>query len=211
MAGFWQRLRGAASGAPAAGPAGASAGAAASEAPETDASRAAEEVAVIGTSAGELAVEFWPDIAPGTVANFQKLARAGFFDGTCFHRVVAGFMIQGGDPLTREPKHERLWGTGDPGYSIPAEFNDRPHVRGVLSMARSEDPDSAGSQFFICLGEAPFLDGQYTAFGRLIGGDAVLGAIGAVAVTEGPDGERSRPCERVEVVSVRMLPRSAVS
>ena len=111
-----------------------------------------KEVAVLKTSAGEMVVEFWPEVAPKTVENFKKLAREGFYDGTAFHRIIKGFMIQGGDPNTKDPSKESSYGTGGPGYKVPAEFNDRPHVRGVLSMARSADPNSAGSQFFICLG-----------------------------------------------------------
>ena len=131
-----------------------------------------KEVAIINTTKGEMAIEFWPDVAPETVANFIKLARSGFYDGTAFHRIVKGFMIQGGDPLSKtDDPHV---GTGGPGYQIKAEFSDRPHVRGVISMARSQDPDSAGSQFFICLAKANFLDRQYTAFGSLIRGDDVL-------------------------------------
>ena len=126
-------------------------------------SSAADEVAVIKTSEGEMVIEFWPDVAPTTVENFQELARQGFFDGTAFHRVVQGFMIQGGDPLTKDLTAEDRWGTGGPGYQIKAEFNERAHVRGVISMARSQNPDSAGSQFFICLADARFLDRQYTA------------------------------------------------
>src|SRR5438093_11371403 len=100
------------------------------------------EVAVLTTSEGTMVLEFWPDVAPGHVENFKKLARKGFYDGTAFHRVIKGFMIQGGDPLTKDDKNDARWGTGDPGYKIKAEFNDRPHVRGVLSMARSNDPNS---------------------------------------------------------------------
>lgn len=118
------------------------------------------EVAVITTTQGEMIVEFWPDVAPATVENFKKLAKEGYYDGTCFHRVIKGFMIQGGDPLTKDPAKESQWGTGDPGYKIKAEFNDRPHVRGVLSMARSGHPDSAGSQFFVMLETSSHLDGQ---------------------------------------------------
>lgn len=202
MAGFWQRLRGVTPARPAVPPP--------PPAGPADRGPVGGDVAAIATTAGELVVEFWPEVAPRTVANFLKLARDGFFDGTCFHRIVKGFMIQGGDPLTKHPEHERLWGTGDPGYSIPAEFNERPHLRGVISMARSEDPDSAGSQFFICLAEAPFLDGQYTAFGRVIRGDDVLGRLGEAAVTDSPDGERSRPCERIGVESVRIVPRAGL-
>ena len=111
----------------------------------------AKEVAVIKTSEGEMVCELWPDVAPKTVENFKKLANSGFYDGTAFHRIIKGFMIQGGDPLTKDPRESSRYGTGGPGYKIKAEFNDRPHERGVLSMARSQDPDSAGSQFFICL------------------------------------------------------------
>src|SRR6478609_10766625 len=100
-----------------------------------------KEAAVIKTSEGEMVAEFWPDVAPKTVENFKKLAKSGFYDGTAFHRVIKGFMIQGGDPLTKDAAAEARWGTGDPGYKIKAEFNDRPHVRGVLSMARSQNPD----------------------------------------------------------------------
>jgi peptidyl-prolyl cis-trans isomerase B (cyclophilin B) len=164
------------------------------------------EVAIIKTAQGEMVVKFWPDVAPKTVENFKKLARQGFYDGTAFHRIVKGFMIQGGDPLTKDPGSESLWGTGGPGYEIKAEFNARPHVRGVLSMARSQDPDSAGSQFFICLADARFLDRQYTAFGQIIKGDDVLGKIGETQTTRGNGGEQSKPVKRVGVESVRIAP-----
>src|SRR5580700_9160758 len=121
------------------------------------------EVAVINTSEGTMVIQFWTDAAPKTIANFKKLAKEGFYDGTCFHRVIKGFMIQGGDPNTKDASKEAMWGMGDPGYKIDAEFNDHPHVRGVISMARSNDPNSAGSQFFICDGNPTFLDHQYTA------------------------------------------------
>ena len=165
-----------------------------------------DEVAVIKTNVGEMVVGFWPDVAPKTVENFKTLAKKGFYDGTCFHRIVKGFMIQGGDPLTKDLKMEDRWGTGDPGYKIKAEFNEKPHVRGVLSMARSQNPDSAGSQFFICLGDARFLDRQYTAFGQLIKGDDVLGKIGDTAVGQSNSGERSKPMTRVSVESVKIVP-----
>jgi peptidyl-prolyl cis-trans isomerase B (cyclophilin B) len=164
------------------------------------------EVAVIKTTAGELVLEFWPDVAPKTVDNFKTLAKKGFYDGTAFHRIVKGFMIQGGDPLTKNPAMEEDWGTGDPGYKIKAEFNDRSHQRGVISMARSQHPDSAGSQFFICLGNASFLDRNYTAFGQLIGGDDVLGKIGETPVKAGNSGEKSKPLTRVGVESIRIVP-----
>jgi peptidyl-prolyl cis-trans isomerase B (cyclophilin B) len=155
-------------------------------------------------------VEFWSDVAPKTVANFKKLAKEGFYDGTAFHRIVKDFMIQGGDPLTKDPAKEAMWGTGDPGYKIKAEFNDRPHVRGVLSMARSADPDSAGSQFFICLADASFLNRKYTAFGKLIKGDDVLGKLGDAETTMARGGEKSRPVQRQGVESIKIVPRSSI-
>jgi peptidyl-prolyl cis-trans isomerase B (cyclophilin B) len=158
-----------------------------------------------------MVLEFWPDVAPKTVENFKKLAQQGFYDGTAFHRIVRGFMIQGGDPLTKDAKMESRWGTGDPGYKIAAEFNSRSHQRGVISMARSAHPDSAGSQFFLCLGDASFLDKKYTAFGKLIQGDDVLGKLGDVATTMGGGGEKSRPVERQAVHTVRIVDRSTVA
>ena len=169
------------------------------------------EVAVLKTSYGEITIAFWPDVAPKTVENFKKLAHEGFYDGTAFHRIVRGFMIQGGDPLTKDAKEEYRWGTGDPGYKIKAEFNAKSHVRGVISMARSSNPDSAGSQFFICLADAKFLDRQYTAFGCLIKGDDVLGKLGDVPTKAGGGGERSRPVERQSVNKVSIVPRSSVA
>ena len=163
------------------------------------------EVAIINTTEGAMIVEFWPDVAPNTVANFKKLAGQGFYDGTCFHRVIKGFMIQGGDPLTKDPAKEDQWGTGGPGYTVKAEFNDRSHVRGVISMARSNDPNSAGSQFFICHGDPTFLDRQYTAFGKLIKGDEVLEKI-ATTSTHPQD----RPDKRMGIVSIKIVPRDAV-
>jgi peptidyl-prolyl cis-trans isomerase B (cyclophilin B) len=165
----------------------------------------AKEVAVIKTTAGEMVIEFWPDVAPKTVENFKTLAKKGFYDGTCFHRVIKGFMIQGGDPLTKDASAEDRWGTGDPGYKIKAEFNDRKHMRGVISMARSNDPDSAGSQFFICHGDPSFLDGKYTAFGKLIKGDDVLEKI-ATTKTHPPD----RPDTRQIVESIKIVPADAL-
>jgi peptidyl-prolyl cis-trans isomerase B (cyclophilin B) len=170
-----------------------------------------DEVAVIHTSAGDMVVQFWPDVAPKTVENFKTLAKKGFYDGTAFHRIVKGFMVQGGDPLTKDPNREDEWGTGDPGYKIKAEFNDRSHQRGVLSMARSSHPDSAGSQFFICLGDAKFLDRNYTAFGKVIKGDEVLGKLGDTAVVAGNGGEKSKPTSRVSVNKVEIVPAASVS
>lgn len=171
---------------------------------------AATEVAVFKTSKGEMVVEFWPDVAPKTVENFKKLANEKFYDGTAFHRIVKGFMIQGGDPNTKDTTKEASYGTGDPGYKIKAEFNDKKHVRGVLSMARSAHPDSAGSQFFICLDPAPFLDGKYTGFGKVIKGEDVLVKIGETPVSPSASGERSKPNERITVESVRIVPASSV-
>lgn len=171
-----------------------------------------KEVAVINTDFGEIWLEMWPDVAPKTVANFKKLAGEGFYDGQCFHRIIDGFMIQGGDPLTKDDKEKAAWGTGGPGYNIDAEFNDRKHVRGVISMARSQDPNSAGSQFFICLGDVPQLDGQYTAFGNLVGGDEVLGKIGKVETTASRlGGEKSSPTSRVNIKSIRFEKRDLSS
>jgi peptidyl-prolyl cis-trans isomerase B (cyclophilin B) len=167
-------------------------------------SKSSVEVDVIQTTAGEMVVEFWPDVAPKTVENFKKLARDGFYNGTCFHRIIKGFMIQGGDPLTKDPQQEAYWGTGDPGYKLKAEFNDRSHQRGVLSMARSQDPDSAGCQFFICLGDARFLDRNYTAFGRVLRGDDVLGVIGETPVAA-RGGEASKPTTRVNVDRIEIV------
>ena len=173
-------------------------------------SKATNEIAVIKTTEGDMVIEFWPTVAPKTVENFKKLAKEGFYDGTAFHRIVQGFMIQGGDPLTKDPAKESRWGTGDPGYKVKAEFNERKHVRGVISMARSQDPDSAGSQFFICLGSASFLDRQYTAFGNVIKGDDVLGKIGDTPTTSGASGEKSKPTSRVGVTSVRIVPADSL-
>jgi peptidyl-prolyl cis-trans isomerase B (cyclophilin B) len=164
-----------------------------------------KEVAVIKTSEGEMVAEFWPDVAPKTVENFKKLAKSGFYDGTCFHRVIKGFMIQGGDPLTKDESKQARWGTGDPGYKIDAEFNKKSHTKGVLSMARSQDPNSAGSQFFICHGNPTFLDGQYTAFGKLIKGDDVLEKIATTKTLPG-----DRPEKRMNVESIKIVPADSV-
>ena len=161
------------------------------------------EQAVLKTSYGDMTIAFWPEVAPKTVENFKKLAREGFYNGTAFHRIIKGFMIQGGCPNTKAGKGG-MPGTGGPGWQIKAEFNTRPHVRGVVSMARSQHPDSAGSQFFICHGDARFLDRQYTAFGQLVKGDDVLERIATVPTQ--PGGERSTPIDRVELVGVTIVP-----
>ena len=164
-----------------------------------------DEQAVIKTSYGDMTVAFWPDVAPKTVENFKKLARAGFYDGTAVHRIILGFMIQGGCPNTKEGQ-KGMPGTGGPGYMIKAEFNDKSHVKGVLSMARSSNPDSAGSQFFIVHGNAKFLDHQYTAFGELVSGEDVLEKIANVPTA---GSEKSTPIERVALESVKLVPAKA--
>ena len=167
--------------------------------------KGAKEVAVIKTTAGEMVVEFWPEVAPKTVENFKTLAKKGFYDGTAFHRIIKGFMVQGGDPNTKDPAKEAIWGMGDPGYKIKAEFNDRSHKRGVLSMARSQDPDSAGCQFFICHGDPTFLDGKYTTFGKLIKGDDVLEKLATTATRPG-----DRPVTRQNIDSIKIVPADSI-
>lgn len=158
--------------------------------------------AVIETGAGDITVEFLPDKAPRHVANFIKLSKEGFYDGTRFHRVIPGFMVQGGDPNTKTDSRSS-WGTGGPGHKIDAEFNDVHHERGVLSMARSADPNSAGSQFFFVHGEAGFLDGQYTVFGRISDGFEALDAIANAPCESG--GEGSSPVDPVKLNRVRIV------
>src|ERR1700738_1819596 len=177
---------------------------------ETSPVNATNEVAVIKTSEGDMIVQFWTDAAPNTIENFKKLARSGFYDGTIFHRIVKGFMIQGGDPLTKDPKKENSYGTGGPGYKIKAEFNDHSHERGVLSMARDPNPDSAGSQFFICLAPVTRLNHEYTTFGKLIKGDDVLGKIGDTPVGRNSGGENSKPTKRVVIESIKIVPADSV-
>ena len=132
--------------------------------------------AVIETTHGKIVLNLLPDIAPETVRNFIKLAKSGFYNGTLFHRVIPGFMIQGGDPNSKQ-SDKRKWGIGGPGYTIKAEFNPRSHLRGIVSMARAMDPDSAGSQFFIVTTDSTFLDRQYTAFGEVIEGMGIADKI----------------------------------
>jgi len=134
----------------------------------------------INSSLGDIKVEFYPEHAPKTVDNFRELAKKGFYDGLIFHRIVPNFVIQGGDPNTRNVNNRNGWGTGGPGWNLKAEFNKNKHSRGALSMARSQDPDSAGSQFFIVLKDSNFLDGQYTVFGRVILGMDVVDKIASL-------------------------------
>src|SRR5271169_4958547 len=160
----------------------------------------AAQRAIIETKFGEIELELFADKAPGHVKNFTDLAKKGFYDGTTFHRVIPGFMIQGGDPNTKDPKAPReRHGTGEPGYSVKAEFNDTPHKRGVLSMARSGHPDSAGCQFFICVADAAFLDRQYTAFGRV-----VRGMEAADQIVNAPRDAKDNPKDRIDI-KVRMV------
>jgi peptidyl-prolyl cis-trans isomerase B (cyclophilin B) len=155
--------------------------------------RAETQKAVIETKFGNMEVEFFPQKAPKHVENFVKLAKSGFYDGTIFHRVIPGFMIQGGDPNTKETDKSK-YGMGGPGYNIKAEFNDISHTRGIISMARSQHPDSAGSQFFIMVSTAKHLDGQYTAFGKVVKGMEVADKI----VAQKRDSS-DNPQERIEM------------
>ncbi|MCU0864085.1 MAG: peptidylprolyl isomerase [Planctomycetes bacterium] len=163
--------------------------------------------AVLVTDKGSLVVTFFPEQAPRHVRAFLTLAQQGFYAGTAFHRIVRNFMIQGGCPHSRKGD-TGMPGTGGPGYTLPAEFSDLPHTRGVLSMARARDPNSAGSQFFIVHGDhADFLDGQYTVFGKVEDGLDVLDAIASIDCDFGPGGERSKPKERVEIRRIELRPR----
>ncbi len=135
-------------------------------------------VATIVTTQGTIKIEFFPKAAPNHVENFIKLANQGFYNGTLFHRIIPGFMIQGGDPNTKGDNSDRnTWGQGGPEHNVNAEFNDIPHTRGIVSMARAKDPNSAGSQFFIVQKDSTFLDGKYTVFGRVIEGMDVVDRI----------------------------------
>ncbi|MBI1335307.1 MAG: peptidylprolyl isomerase [Armatimonadetes bacterium] len=160
-----------------------------------------EEVAVMQTNKGRIVIGFLPDKAPNHVANFKKLSSEGFYDGLKFHRVIPGFMIQGGCPNTRDGA-SGMPGTGNPGYSIDAEFNDTKHLRGILSMARSSNPNSAGSQFFIMVANAPHLDGQYSAFGYVVEGMETADEIVAL---RGPGDAPTEPCV-IETVTVTPWP-----
>jgi len=149
--------------------------------------------AVIETKFGNMELQFFPESAPIHVNNFIELAKKEFYDGTIFHRVIPGFMIQGGDPNTKNPDRSKH-GMGGPGYTVKAEFNEKPHKRGTLSMARAANPDSAGSQFFVCVAEASFLNKQYTVFGEVISGMEV-----ADKIVSQPRDKRDNPHDRIEI------------
>ena len=159
----------------------------------------------IETNKGTIVFQTYDNDAPKASSNFVKLAEKGFYNGVIFHRVIKGFMIQGGDPNTKDESKKSSWGMGGPGHTVKAEFNKKSHVRGVLSMARSQDPNSAGSQFFICHGAPSFLDNQYTAFGKLIKGDDVLEKIATTAIEPG-----DRPVKRVNVESIKIVPADSI-
>ena len=150
--------------------------------------------AIITTRFGEIEVTFFPDKAPEHVKNFISLAKSGFYNGTIFHRVIPGFMIQGGDPNTKDLNKPETYGQGGPSHRLKAEFNDIPHRRGILSMARTNDPNSAGSQFYIVVKDSNFLDGQYTVFGEVVRGMEV-----ADKIVSTPRNSRDLPNERVEI------------
>lgn len=150
--------------------------------------------AIIKTKFGEMEIKFFPDVAPMHVENFIKLAKSGFYNGTIFHRVIPGFMIQGGDPNTKDPAKKETYGQGGPGYNVKAEFNETPHKRGIVSMARAQDPDSAGSQFFIVVEDSRFLDRKYTVFGEVVKGIGV-----ADKIVDQPRDARDNPLERIEM------------
>lgn len=162
----------------------------------------AGERVTMKTSLGSLSFELWSDVAPKTVANFKKLAASGFYNGTAFHRVIRGIVVHGGDPLSKDPSLVGRWGTGGPGYHVGAEINGRPHNFGVLSMAHDGNPNQAGSRFMVCLGRQAAFDQRFTAFGKLVAGQAVLKAIEKVPVKAIASGERSLPIKRLVVESV---------
>ena len=145
--------------------------------------------AIIKTDFGSIKFSLLPDLAPETVRNFLELAKSGFYNGTLFHRVIPGFMIQGGDPNTKNPD-KSMWGQGGPGYNLKAEFSTRSHLRGIVSMARAADPDSAGSQFFIVTSDSTFLDRQYTVFGKVLEG---MEFVDMITKGDGPNGSVSNP------------------
>jgi peptidyl-prolyl cis-trans isomerase B (cyclophilin B) len=169
---------------------------------ESNAPAVGDKVAVLHTNLGDITVRFFPDKAPKHVEAFKKLTRDGFYDGTRFHRVIPGFMIQGGDPNSKSSDRGRH-GTGGPGYQLPAEFNDIPHTRGIVSAARTSDPNSAGSQFFLMVARAPHLDNQYTVYGEVVDGMDVVDKIVALRrdSRDNPLEENPAVIERAEIVA----------
>ena len=155
--------------------------------------------AQIETKFGDIDVEFFHEDAPKTVENFMKLVKSGFYDGLVFHRIVPGFVIQGGDPNTKNVADRRKWGTGGPGWTVKAEFNKNKHSRGALSMARSQDPNSAGSQFFIVLKDSSFLDGQYTVFGRVRSG---MDAVDKIAALERDSADAPKDTDQAKIARI---------
>src|SRR5947199_1346902 len=153
-----------------------------------------EPHAIIKTKFGEMEIKFFQDVAPKHVENFIKLAKSGFYNGTIFHRVIPGFMIQGGDPNTKDLAKKEAYGQGGPGHNVTAEFNETPHKPGIVSMARAQDPDSAGSQFFIVVEDSRFLDRKYTAFGEVVKEMAV-----ADKIASEPRDKRANPNDRIEM------------
>ena len=153
-----------------------------------------QSYAIIKTKFGDMEIKFFPELAPKHVENFITLTKAGFYDKTLFHRIIPGFMIQGGDPNTKDPNKKSEYGMGGPPTKLKAEFNATPHKRGIVSMARSNHPDSAGSQFFIVVKDSNFLDRQYTAFGEVTKGMDV-----ADKIVSAPKGQNDLPNERIEM------------
>jgi peptidyl-prolyl cis-trans isomerase B (cyclophilin B) len=149
---------------------------------------------LVKTKFGDMELVLFPELAPKHVESFLKLVKSGFYNGTIFHRIIPGFMIQGGDPLTKDPANRSRYGTGGPGYTLPAEFNRVAHEKGILSAARTADPNSAGSQFFIMVDKAPHLDGQYTVFGEIVKGMDV-----AETIVSQPRDLKDNPLERIEM------------
>jgi peptidyl-prolyl cis-trans isomerase B (cyclophilin B) len=170
---------------------------AADKAPAGKAEGAKSPKAILKTKFGDMEIIFFPEKAPKHVENFIALAKSGFYNGTIFHRVIPGFMIQGGDPNTKDPNKPETYGQGGPSQRLKAEFSDIPHRRGILSMARTSDPDSAGSQFFIVVKDSNFLDGQYTVFGEVVKGMEVADKIVSL-----PKNSRDLPAERAEMTVV---------
>lgn len=166
------------------------------------------KLALLDTAQGPITMGFFPNVAPIHVSNFEKLAESGFYNGTIFHRIVKGFVIQGGDPNTKNSTNMAAWGTGDPGYKIEAEFSNIPHNRGIVSMARSSDPDSAGSQFFIVLNDSRFLDNQYTVFGRIVNGMDVVDKIAALPTIQN---DQPQDPNMAKINSIKIIDRNATT